>query len=171
MEFTKEIRRKIISEFVKSHGGKYNPAEFVEHVAEVGPKHPAYGWFVWDDDKAAAEYRLWQARMFTHGIKITFSVETVGRGGKISVRESQAPFLFSPQSDRSGGESGYVILQKSDSQMMAEYCREAGAALWAWIKRYELAALHVGIRLEGMRAFAAQLEDTLKTDAKKRADG
>ena len=140
--FTKELRQQIIREFAVRHNGTYNPALFLEEVAEAGEDHPAYEWFEWNKDEAARQHRIWQAREFANGLRVTFSVEEITRG-KITVREVSMPFALSPTDDRSKG-GGYIVVDPDDPAHMQELCRQAVTDLERWLRRYEAALVSAG---------------------------
>lgn len=120
--FTKQVRREIINDFAARHGGQYLPAAFLAEVKAKGEKHPAFGWFEWDTDKAILEYHLWQAREFANGIIVKFSVQEMHRG-RIHVREREMPFVLSPVASRNDG-GGYYITDPNDPEHMLELCRQ-----------------------------------------------
>lgn len=142
-KFTKERRQEIIREFAIRHNGHFNPALFVQEVRASGAGHPAYEWFEWDEDKAAQQHRLWQAREFANGLRVSFTVETIGRKGAVTVREVAMPFALSPVDQRKQG-GGYVVSDPNDPAHMGELCRQAATDLQRWIRRYEAALLHSG---------------------------
>ena len=165
MAFTKEIRGKIIADFAKRNGGKYDPAAFVADVRKAGATHPAYEWFEWNNGAAAEAYRIWQARMFASGIRIVIENKTVGGNGKFKITESIMPFALSPMSGRGGG-GGYHITAKDGSNTMAAYCEEAAASLASWISRYEAAVNHAGASCAGLRSLVDKLEAAAEAPAK-----
>lgn len=140
---TKEERQEIIREFSGRHNGLFNPASFVLEVSKVGRKHPAYGWFTWDRDKAAFGYRIWQAREFAIGLRVRFTIDEIGRSGKITVREQEMPFAISSTENRREG-GGYYIVDPESPEHMAEYCRQAEVALRTWLNRYGGAVSYAG---------------------------
>jgi hypothetical protein len=142
-KFTKELRQKIVEDFSRRHNGQYNPALFLDEVKATGPEHPAYGWFEWDADKAVKEYQLWQARSFAKDLRISFSVEEVGRGGAVTVTTSEMPMVLSPSNGRKDG-GGYVLTDPNDPAHQAEHCHQAAAALRSWLNRYQAALVHAG---------------------------
>ena len=94
LRITKAERRKIIREFQDRHGGRYDPRAFVEEVKASKGQHPAWSWFTWDDDTAAQEHRIWQARVFAQDVVIHFVVEQVKRGVVVAI-ETEAPAFIS----------------------------------------------------------------------------
>lgn len=156
-KFTKELRQQIVEAFAKKHNGLYDPALFLREVKEVGENHPAYGWFEWDTKKAANEFNLWQARAFAKDLRIKFEVEEVGRTGAVTVKTVEAPMVISPTSGRSDG-GGYISFDPSNSEHMAEHCRQAGAALRSWLNRYQAALIHAGYGIKTIEQVVDGLE-------------
>lgn len=142
--FTKEFRQRVIREFAVRHNGTFNPALFLQEVERTGSEHEAYEWFEWDDATAARSHRLRQAREFARDLKITFTVESVGRGNAISVRQAEAPFAVSPQMDRQKG-GGYVLTDPTSPAHMAEIGRQAITDLQAWARRYDAVLARAGV--------------------------
>lgn len=140
--FTKELRQQIIRDFAVRHNGNFNPALFLGEVERTGENHPAHGWFEWDNDEAARQHRVWQAREFAAGLRVKFSVEEVVRG-KVSVREVEMPFAISPIADRSKG-GGYYVADNENPEHMGELCRQAATSLQGWLRRYQAALVHAG---------------------------
>jgi hypothetical protein len=59
---------------LREEDGNLTPARVVEVASSPeSPLHPA---FVWDDSKAAHEYRLWQARSLIRAVVVTYPEET-----------------------------------------------------------------------------------------------
>lgn len=141
--FTKQTRQEIIREFCLRRNADFDARLFEQEVRETGPSHPAYEWFEWNRDKAASEFRIWQARQFANGLRVSFKVEEIGRNGQIRVRQVDVPLVISPiEGRRSGG--GYVITDPENKDHMAELCKQAAADLDRWLRRYQAAVLHVG---------------------------
>lgn len=141
--FTKELRQQIIRDFCLRRNAEFDAKLFEQEVRETGPSHPAYEWFEWDGDRAASEYRVWQARQFANGLKVSFQVEEVGRAGVIRVREVEAPMLVSPTEGRRAG-GGYFLTDPENPDHMAELCRQAVIDLNRWLRRYQAALVHAG---------------------------
>lgn len=139
--FTKEQRQEIIREFAVRHNGNFNPRLFLNEVERLGESHPAHSWFEWDAETAAEQHRLWQAREFANGLRVTFSIEEVGANKAISVREVSMPFALSPVQQRDAG-GGYIVSDPNNPEHMAELCRQAATDLRRWIRRYEAALVH-----------------------------
>lgn len=161
--FTKTQRQEIVREFALRHNGSYNPKLFIDEVQRVGAEHPAYEWFTWDRDKAAYEHNLWQARAFAEGLKVTFTVEEVGRSGKITVRQTSMPLVMSPVAGRKDG-GGYLLSDPNDPEHLAELCRQAAQSLMTWLSRYEAALTFAGVPPTDVEALAGKL--TAKAPAK-----
>lgn len=141
--FTKALREKIVRDFCARRNSGFDAKLFEQEVRETGPSHPAYEWFEWDDDKAAAEYRVWQAREFVKDLRVVFTVEEIGRSKAIQVKEVSAPMLVSPLDGRGRG-GGYFLTDPEDPAHMAELCRQAATDLDRWLRRYEAAVWHSG---------------------------
>ena len=162
--FTKQLRQKIIRDFCARRNSEFDAAEFVKEVRETGADHPAYKWFEWDDEIAADEHRLYQARSFATGLRVSFSVEEIGRTGTIRVREVEMPLVISPMAGRDGG-GGYYLVDRNNPEHMAEYCRQAATDLGRWLRRYEAALLHVGGSVASIERQLRLLESTTKSEA------
>ena len=134
--FTKALRQKIVRDFTDRHGGTFDPEAFVSEVRAKGEAHPAFDWFEWDNDAAAHQYRVDQAREFVRDLRVSFSVEVVGRRGAITIREVEAPFAFSPLGARRGG-GGYILTDPTDEEHLIELRRQAARDLRAWVDRYQ----------------------------------
>jgi len=142
-KFSKETRQQIVRDFAIRHNGQYDPKLFLEEVRSTGETHPAWEWFEWGDDKAAQEYRLWQARSFVKDLRVTFAVEVIGRDAPVRVRSVEMPLVLSPVAGRNTG-GGYILVDPGDPGHMREHCRQAADALEAWIRRYKAAAEFAG---------------------------
>ena len=133
MKFTKELRQEILDDFV-SRKGKYDATAFLEEVREQGDSHPAWTWFEWNNDKAAQEHRLWQARTFVQGLRVKFEVITTERSiSGVVVRD--APAYVSPVETRANG-GGYFQTDIEDPGHRREILRQALLSLDTWIRRY-----------------------------------
>lgn len=154
---TKERRQEIVSDFALRHGGAYDPAEFLAEVAAQGSEHPAHGWFEWDGAKAAREYNIWQARVFASGLRVKFTVEEMGRSGKLTVREVEMPMVLSAMDGRKNG-GGYFVADHDNPEHMVEHCRQAATSLNSWVERYQSALLFAGVPLAGIEKMVKSLE-------------
>mgnify|MGYP001424824636 CR=1 FL=1 len=142
--YTKADRQKILDEFVGRHG-RYDAEAFVREVQSTGERHPAWNWFEWDDNKAASDYRVWQARMFVQGLRVKFEVETIHRG-VTKVVTMTAPAYVSPLSTRNLG-GGYEQVDPRNEEHMRELRRQAAAALESFIERHGVALTSSGISI------------------------
>lgn len=166
--FTKERRQEIVREFAVRHNGQYDPALFLAEVEAGGQEHPAYGWFEWDSEKAVREYHLWQARVFANGLRVTFSVESIGRTGTISVRESEMPLVMSAMDGRRHG-GGYFLVDTDNPDHMAEHCRQAAVSLRTWFDRYQSALLYAGGSTTMIDKALRALDEASSTEAAQKA--
>lgn len=157
MKMTRQKRQEIVKEFCLNHNGIYSPGTFVEEVRSVGPDHPAYGYFTWDDTKAANQQRTWEARMFVQGLKLVFEVEHISRTGKIKVQEREVPFLLSPSSTRQEG-TGYYMFDPDDPDHLEELRRQSVVDLKAWIERYSVALSSAGLTTQPLDRIISILE-------------
>lgn len=153
--YSKVRRQAIVQEFAGRHNGQYDPSLFLAEVEEKGPEHPAHGWFEWDSEKAVREYHLWQARVFASGLRVAFTVESIGRTGTISVRESEMPMVLSSMDGRRTG-GGYFLVDTDNPEHMAEHCRQAATSLRGWLDRYKSALDYSG-------ANASMIEKALRS--------
>jgi hypothetical protein len=157
MRLSKAKRQEIVREFAIRHNGAFNPSLFLDEVKRTGKDHPAYGWFEWNRDKAANAYQLEQAREFARDLRVSFTVETVGRRTPLTVRVSEMPAVLSPMAGRQSG-GGYVLVDPADPAHLAEHRLQAAAALRQWWARYEGAALASGIERAILDELIASLE-------------
>lgn len=157
MNISKEDRERIVREHAKRNGGKFNPAVFRDEVERAGAEHPAYAWFTWDESEAARKHQIWEARMFAQGIKIQFTIETIGKDRVIEVREMEAPLAISPMEERRH-DGGYFVFNPKSKQHQAELCQQAARDLTAWLIRYNFALAHVGMDESSVRTIISRLE-------------
>jgi hypothetical protein len=155
--FTKEIRQQIVREFAVRHNGLYDPGLFLREVREAGPTHPAYSWFEWDSDAAFDRYQLEQARDFARDLRISFRVEEVTSPHCVRVRETPMPLVLSPLATRSKG-GGYRLVDPDDGDHIQEHCRQAARTLGEWMRRYEAALRHAGVKLTDIEKTIGRLE-------------
>lgn len=157
MRFTKAIRTRIVQEFAAQNGGTFDAAKFLEHVKETGETHEAYSWFDWNNDTAAHEFRLNQARSFIRDLRISFTVQDVGRTGLISVRTVEAPLALSPIDGRANG-GGYRLINPHSEDSKRLLSAEAASALKSWRSRYEAAVAFVDADIAHVEDLIARLE-------------
>lgn len=161
--FTKELRQQIVQSFAEQNGGWFDPAAFLAAVRKAGAKHPAFEWFEWDDERAAHEFRLDQARDFARGLVIRFEVQTIHRGG-FRIVEQSAPLILSPIGGRNDG-GGYFVTDPNDPTHMEELRRQAAQSLRWFISRYSAALADIGIGLTAFERAQAALEASLHEEA------
>lgn len=129
---TRQTRQEIIKAYAQAHNGRFDPHGFLEEVRERGPSHPAYEWFTWNDQEAAAKWLVEEARRFAQGLKVVFQIKKI-TGGKVTVA---APLVHSPMQTRKEG-GGYVVTMKSNRNHTEELRSQALRDLMSWQKRYE----------------------------------
>lgn len=105
--------------------------------------------------KAALAYQVEQARDFARDLVVQFTIEEVGRKG-IKVNQ-EMPLVISPMSGRRKG-GGYVLVDVSNPDHMAEHCLQAAISLRSWLARYESALASVGITTASIEKTLAALE-------------
>lgn len=152
MNFTKEARQKIAEEFIERHG-RFDAGLFLDEAQ--AEQHPAHSWFTWDNDEAARQHRLEEARRFVRDLRIKFEVQTVERGS-VKVRAVQAPAFISPIGGRAAG-GGYVAVDPNDQAAVTALCQEAARALDAWCLRYGAAVVLAGASVEPFAKIAGRL--------------
>ena len=157
IRLTRAQCQDIVTDYASRHGG-YDAEGFMREVESAGEKHPAWHWFTWDDTKAASEYRVWEARRFVTGLRVSFSIETIGRSGGITISYQEAPLLLSDIDQRRFG-GGYNMLDTDDADQMAGYCEEAASALKSWLHRYRAAVAYAGGSVSAMEKQLALLRD------------
>lgn len=163
MKFTKALRQKIVKEFAEQNGGWFDPALFLATVRETGEAHPAWEWFEWNDEKAALEHRLDQARDFARGLTIRFQIEEVHRG-KMRITERSAPLLLSPKAKRGDG-GGYYTTDPKNPEHMDELIRQAAQSMRWYLARYEAALGHVGADVRALEATLSLLNGVEQLEA------
>ncbi len=156
VRFTKEQRQNIVREFAIRHNGVFNPRLFLDEVRRVGEEHPAFGWFEWDQEKAALAWQVEQARDFARDLRVTFKVEEFRPASAVRVVTREMPLVLSPIDHRHHG-SGYVLTNPENPDHMREHCRQAAQALGAWIGRYASAVEHIGGSLEPLDSLSKDL--------------
>ncbi len=154
--FTKALRQQLVRDFAEGNGGWFDPAAFLADVRALGDSHPAFEWFEWNDDKAANEYRLDQARDFARGLVVKFEVKTLHRGS-FRVVEQSAPLAISPMDGRNGG-GGYFITNPNDPAHMIELRRQAAQSLRWFLSRYGAALTSAGVSTVAFEKAQAALD-------------
>lgn len=155
MRIAKELRQQIVTEFAERNGGVYDPAAFLAEVSSVGSDHPAWKWFQWDNELAAQEHRLWQAREFVQGLRVKFEVRVLERGA-IKVVTKEVPLVISPISGRRNG-GGYVLTDPDDPVHMMELCRQAAHHLHQFVERYQSVLAFAHVPIEGLEQIVQQI--------------
>lgn len=166
--FSKELRQQVIRDFCLRRNAEFDAKLFEQEVRETGPDHLAYEWFEWDDGEAARQHRVWQAREFARDLRVTFSVEEIGRVGTIRVREVEAPMLVSPMEGRISG-GGYFLTDPANRDHMVELCRQAATDLARWSRRYEGALAYAGGSVASIEKQRRLLERVAPLEAAKAA--
>ncbi len=113
-----------LRKIAKKHGGLVRPAHVIEAAQDAAS--PLHGEFVWNNKKAADEYRLWQARKLLAQYWI---VEPMS-GEPIRL-------MLSLNSDRPA-KAGYRFSEKvlADPDQRAEWLQMALDDLSAWQRQY-----------------------------------
>lgn len=120
----------IISELQRiadNHGGLLRPVDVVE--AARPKSSPLHSRFTWDDTKAAAEYRLWQAQSL---IRVT--VEYLKVGGE----ETKHRVFVSLTPDRALSGGGYRVMNVvlGHAQMRAQLLKDAFEEMERFKQKY-----------------------------------
>lgn len=117
-----QIRIELLALQQKSKDGMLYPKRVVAW-AKANPKSALHRQFTWDDSKAAAEYRLWQARRI---IKV------------VIIDESQEPTVVSLSIDRQRG-GGYRSVDNviGSKELCAVMLRDAIGELQRVRERYQ----------------------------------
>lgn len=161
--FTRQLRQQLVRDFAERNGGWFDPAAFLIEVQEQGVTHPAYDWFEWNDEAAATEFRLDQARDFARGLVVQFEVRSFFRGA-IHISQETAPLALSPLANRNRG-GGYYITDPNDPAHMTELCRQAAQSLRWFISRYEGALKYAGIPVASLQEMEAELGQDEQSEA------
>lgn len=132
---------KIISALrgiAKKSGGVLIPEQVVEEARPV--KSVLHGQFCWDDDEAARQYRLWQARVL---IRTTVHYIEI-KGDRRPVRVFVS---LTPDREEDGGGYRDIVEVLQDKDMRRQMIDDALGELEAFEKKYahlkELAAVFV----------------------------
>ena len=131
MTTTNKLTRAEIADSLEAiraaNGGLLRPADVVDAAADED--HPLHDCFTWDDDAAAHQYRLWQARQM-----IRVVVTVVSNGGGHTVRA-----YVSLHDDRGGEEGGYraIVDVLSDAELRQTMLDEAMSELRVFQKKYK----------------------------------
>lgn len=163
--FPMKERQAIIDGYLASTGrNMFQPAEFIDWLAEH-PDHPAYEWFyAMDDASAAREYRIDLARKMASGLRITARVQEVQSAAPMRVAVREFPAMVSPMDGRKAG-GGYVPFDPQDPALVAELRRQGGQALRAWLARYRGVAEAGGLDVSPIEQIAGALDGSGVADA------
>ena len=118
-----ELRR-----IAEEHGGTLKPADVVESArAEESPLHPH---FQWDDDLAAEQWRLQQARQLINAVVVSYPA-----GSREPIEHQM---FVSLTTDRKKGGEGYRVLADvmSDAEHRAQLMLDAKRDLIGFKSRY-----------------------------------
>lgn len=162
--FTAAMRQEIIKDFASRNGGMYDAKAFFAEVERTGPTHPAYQWFEWDEQTAAREHNIEQARQFARGLRIVFEVTEYGRSGTMKIRTEEAPFAISPMAGRQAG-GGYWLLDPNDPVHMREHCEQAARTLRSWLDRYRSAITYCGAKETPVERMIEALEEANRAES------
>lgn len=164
--FQKKARQAIIDGYLNATGANlFDPAEFIDWLAEQ-PDHEAYPWFFNKDDATAArEYRIGMARQMANGLRITSQISSApDKGNVVSVTVREFPAMVSPMAGRKGG-GGYQAFHPDDPAMVAELTRQGATALLAWLARYRGVAELGGLDVRPIEKIAAKMSGSVAVAA------
>ena len=144
MGFKKEKRQQIVDDYLAKTGrNQYVPADFVDWL-KGQPDHEAYDTFYGKSDaEEARASRIWRARQFVSGLRISVSrskmpdsatVHAIERSGTVG-RAQVFPAYVSPEAGRKSG-GGYFSFDPNDKDHVAELRRQGSRAMLAWQRRY-----------------------------------
>ena len=88
-------KEQVILKMMEDNGGELTATDLVNAAAE--PEHPLHHLFDWDNDSAADQWRLQQARNLISSIKVRAVIHPEDDRGPISVR---VPIAVSPHKTR-----------------------------------------------------------------------
>lgn len=132
---TKAQKQAIVDRYHNETGNnEVNVADFAKWVGK-DKDNPAYS-LIWGEteDEAAWERRLYLARKFIAGLRVTVkTVEIPTVSGKFRAREF--PAYISPMASRDES-GGYHRFDPASPAAMAELRNQAISALQAWLRRY-----------------------------------
>ena len=155
MNISRDDRKAIedrINQIAGENRGKITP-ELV--VADASDKNsPLHRWIEWDDDKAAYQHRLDQARRLISSVRIVIEEQEITLKGIAYVRDTSLP----------GGQQGYISItrlkgRKAQAAAVVRY--EALRAIAAMDRAREVAAvLNLSIKLEEIISEIESLHDS-----------
>ena len=125
----RELIRAELEQICQSHGGVLRPEDVVAFARNE--RTALHSEFEWDDVKASAEHRLWQARTV---IRVTVTVLPSPHADQEPVRA-----YVSVVSDRVRPGGGYRPLAEvmTNDEMRAELVTEALGEVKRWRRKYE----------------------------------
>lgn len=125
----RELIRAELEQICQSHGGVLRPEDVVAFARNE--RTALHSEFEWDDVKASAEHRLWQARTV---IRVTVAVLPSPHADQEPVRA-----YVSVVSDRVRPGGGYRPLADvmTNDEMRAELVTEALGEVKRWRRKYE----------------------------------
>lgn len=125
----RELIRAELEQIRNSHGGLLRPEDVVKFARNK--RSALHSEFEWDDAKASAEYRLWQAR---NVIRVAVTVLPSPHADQEPVRA-----YVSVVSDRVQPGGGYrsIVDVMTDDEMRAEIVNEALGEVKRWRRKYE----------------------------------
>ena len=127
MQFKQSLKQEIVDDHLKSHNGEFAPHDFLK--AAEKKRHPAHGYFTWDDTKASHEYRLWEARKF-----VSLRIEVPAKDGCIA-----KPFRLKRRTSETTEVSMPALVSNKSGtyfRMSAFFMEEAATELEQWLYRH-----------------------------------
>ena len=108
-----EIVRKELEKIRKLHGNILRPEDVVE--AAQDEKSPLHRFFTWDEEKAAEEYRLWQARKLIASVTIEIRGEKTDAywNATVTIRKEKTQGYFTTKDVLSNEELYNQVLQEA----------------------------------------------------------
>lgn len=119
----------LLSKIASKHGGLLRPSDVVEEASN--PRHPLHSRFTWEDDEAARQYRLWQARQLISSVKVTYEVQE----RKIKVRAFVS--LTPERNDEEAGGYRRTIMVVKNKLQRDQMLSDALAELTVFKEKYE----------------------------------
>jgi hypothetical protein len=156
---TKKQRQEIIQDFAsRQKDRRYHAAGFLAEVEATGESHPAWSWFEWDQDKAAHQHRLGQAREFAQGLEVYYKTSTVKFRNMMYERKLTIPFVHSPMETRRVG-GGYILTDGKKEAHWQELAHEGAEDLDRWLRRFGGTMDHFGESLQPVQALIVRLRE------------
>jgi hypothetical protein len=151
----KEIIRERLLEL--ANGGQLTPAKVLKDAASS--TSPLHDLFEWDDNEAARQYRLNQARTLISSFEITVTINQV----EVNVQE----FVRDPSKDSET--QGYVKVTsiQSESDEAREFIRRELLTARSYVNKTEHFAAILGIQKD-VRSLSNRLEQVAQSLSRKR---